>query len=276
MSVDLGLKLSRLVVLLAVTFITLLVTGCGALNNGRSWGQGAIYPVDLKRIPRAAYDGFFDLQTLIPAAGTLVFAVGGFDEKASDWAAGNNPIFGSEDAAKHASSSLLGVLGAETLVTALATPSGDDPKDWTYSKMKGTGVELVALGATAGATELIKKTTGRERPNDGGNTSFPSGHSSGAFSLATLANRNLNSIPLPDKGKLALQAGNILLATSVAWARVEGRKHFPSDVLAGAALGHFLSAFIHDASLGLPEDKRFGCVIFPLEGGAMTQFYLAF
>ena len=39
-------------------------------------------------------------------------------------------------------------------------------------------------------------------------------------------------------------------------ARVGGRKHFPSDVLFGAALGHFLTAFIHDAFLNLAEDGR--------------------
>lgn len=37
-----------------------------------------------------------------------------------------------------------------------------------------------------------------------------------------------------------------------------------------------LTAFIHDAFLGLPEDKRFGFVILPLKGGATTGFFFAF
>jgi membrane-associated phospholipid phosphatase len=270
------LKGSHLIVLLAITILSLPLASCGTLENGRGWGQDAIYPLDLERIPRAAYHAFFDLQTLIPAAGAAAFAVDDFDEKVSDWAIERTPIFGSQDAAKNASDSLLWVLAGEALVTALATPSGNDPKEWTYSKMKGIGVELAALGATAGATELIKGATGRERPNERGNSSFPSGHSSGAFSSATLANRNLNFIPSAEKSRLPLQVGNILLATSVGWARVEGGKHFPSDVLAGAALGHFVTAFVHDAFLGLPEDKRFGLVIVPLKGGMVTRVYFVF
>jgi hypothetical protein len=43
------------------------------------------------------------------------------------------------------------------------------------------------------------------------------------------------------------------LAVGTAWARVEAKKHFPSDVLAGAALGSFISAFVHDAFLGLDQ-----------------------
>lgn len=266
-------------VLLAMIFSTLPVTGCGTLNNGRNgrgWGQDAIYPVDLKTIPRAAYNAFFDLQTLVPAAGALVFALDDFDGRVSDWATKHSPIFGSEENAKKASDYLAVTLHAEAALTALATPSGDDSKNWAYSKVKGITAESVAWIATSGATDLTKDATNRTRPNGSKNGSFPSDHSSLAFSGATLANRNLNSIPLPGKVRLPLQVGNILLGTSVAWARVEARKHFPSDVLAGAALGYFLTAFIHDAFLGLPEDERFGFVIFPLEGGAMTKFYLAF
>jgi membrane-associated phospholipid phosphatase len=258
-------------VLLVVIFISLSVTGCGTLNNARGWGQDAIYPVDLKRIPRAAYDALLDPQTLIPVAGALVFTVNGYDKKVSNWATKHNPIFGSEQNARTASDILSIPLPIETVVTALATPSGDDPKDWAYSKLKGIGVEGVALLVTEEAASLVKDATTRTRP-DGGSGSLPSGHSSTAFSLMTLTNRNLDSIPLSEEVRLPLQVGNILLATSVAWARVEGRNHYPSDLLVGAALGHFLSAFIHDAFLGLPKGRRF-FAISPLDGrGAMAKF----
>jgi hypothetical protein len=42
-------------------------------------------------------------------------------------------------------------------------------------------------------------------------------------------------------------------------------------------LGNFLSAFIHDAFLGLPKDKGFFFVIHPLDGrGAMAELNFAF
>ncbi len=74
---------------------------------------------------------------------------------------------------------------------------------------------------------------------------------------------------MPDKARIPIQVGNFVLATADAWARIEGKKHFPSDVLAGAALGHFLTAFIHDAFLGLPESKGFAVSITPARGGAI-------
>lgn len=68
------------------------------------------------------------------------------------------------------------MLGTETLATALATPSGKDPKEWAYSKAKGVSIELGAELVTAGATSLLKEVTNRSRP-DGGGKSLPSGHS---------------------------------------------------------------------------------------------------
>ena len=268
-------KRSNLTVLFVVTFILFTMTGCGTLQNDRRWGQEAIYPVELKRIPYAAYHAFFDLQTLLPAAGALVLTLDHYDKRVSKWATTHHPIFGSENSASQASDYLSYGLGAETLATALATPSGKDPKDWASNKAKGVGVELGAELATAGVTSLLKETTNRTRPN-GGKNSFPSGHSSDAFSSATLANRNLNSIKMPEETRIPLQVGNIVLATGVAWARVEAGAHYPSDVLAGAALGHFLSAFTYDAFMGLPEHRRWGLYVSPTKGGAMIGLSFGF
>jgi membrane-associated phospholipid phosphatase len=252
------------------------MTGCGTLQNGRGWGQDAIYPVEPKRISSAAYHAFFDLQTLLPAAGALVFCLDNYDQKVSDWATTNHPIFGSQNNASQASDYLSYGLGAETLVTALATPSGKDPKDWASNKAKGVAVELGAELATEGVTGLLKVTTNRTRPSGTSNTSFPSGHSSNAFSSATLANRNQNSIKMPEGVRLPLQVGNIVIATGVAWARVEAGAHYPSDVLAGAAIGHFISAFIYDAFMGLPEQKRWELYAWPTKGGAMFEVSFGF
>ena len=270
-----SLKRSNPLVLLAVALTVFTMTGCATLQNGRGWGQDAVYPVDLKKIPDAAYHAFFDLQTLIPAAGAIVFGVSHADDKVSDWATNHTPIFGSKNNANDASDYLLYALEAETFATALATPSGKDPKDWAYSKAKGLTVELGAELVTAGTTILLKDVTDRSRP-DGGSKSFPSNHSSEAFSSSTLANRNLNSITMSEKVRVPLQVTNILLATSVGWARVEAGKHFPSDVLAGAALGHFLSAFIHDAFMGLPRDNRLSFDVLPSKHGVMIGLSCAF
>jgi membrane-associated phospholipid phosphatase len=56
------------------------------------------------------------------------------------------------------------------------------------------------------------------------------------------------------------------LAAGTAWARVEAQKHFPSDILAGAALGNFVASFVHDAFLGLPDDRRLALAVTPSRG----------
>ena len=141
--------------------------------------------------------------------------------------------------------------------------------------VKEVTLEWGAEVATAGATELMKNTTDRARPNGGGK-SLPSGHASAAFSSSSLANRNLKSIRMSENLRIPLQAGNILLATGVGWARVEAGKHFPSDVLAGAALGHFLSVFVHDAFMGLPDDNGLSFYILPSKHGGMIGLSFGF
>jgi membrane-associated phospholipid phosphatase len=75
-------------------------------------------------------------------------------------------------------------------------------------------------------------------------------------------------IDMPRALKPPLKIGNYLLASGVAWARVEGQRHYPSDVFAGAALGHFLTAFIHDAFMNLTKDGNADLVVFPVRRGA--------
>ena len=248
--------------------ISLFVAGCGTLPNGRGWGQDAFFPLDTDRVSRAAHDAFFSSSTLVPLASALVLGIDDFDERVSDWAVKHNPVFGSEADARDASDYLRATLQAEAVITALGTPSGDVPEQWMVSKVKGLGVELAAIGVTSGVTDLLKDTTDRTRPDKSSDRSFPSSHTSGAFSYMTLANRNIDSIDIPQALKPPLKIGNYLLASGVAWARVEGQRHYPSDVLAGVALGHFLTAFIHDAFMNLPEDGNVDLVVFPVRKGA--------
>jgi len=258
-----GVAVSRCIPL----FGLLLAGGCGTLSGGHGWGQDAIYPVQWERIPKAAQRALLDPVTWVSAGGAAVFAIDDFDEKVSHWAADHTPVFGSQRGARDASDVLVTVLQAEALGTGLLTPSGDDPLGWTFSKAKGIGVECLALYATSGATDLIKDATDRLRPDGSDHKSLPSGHASAAFSGARLANRNLDSLDLAPWVRTSLKTGNLMAASATAWARVEGHKHYPSDVLIGACLGNFITTFIHDAFLNLPEDSRFDFYLEPSPRG---------
>ncbi len=263
----------RLLVIMG--FFLAFGTSCGTLENGRGWGQDALYPVNGKRVSKALYNACTDWGTLIPAGGAVAISLDNFDEKVNSWATGHTPIFGSMDSASRGANYLLGILQAEVVLTSLATPSGEDSKEWVYSKAKGLSVELGAELVTAGVTDGLKSISNRERPS-GGDNSFPSGHSSAAFTNAVLANRNLQYLSMSDNLKFALEVGNFVLASATAWARVEANGHWLSDVFAGAAIGYFFGAFVHDAFMGLPEEKPVPVMVVPLHGGAMLALSFSF
>ena len=81
---------------------------------------------------------------------------------------------------------------------------------------------------------------------------------------------------MSDDIRIPIQAGNIIYAAAICWARVEARGHHPTDVLVGAALGHFINAFIYDAFMGLPESKNFGISVTPERGGAIVKLSFSF
>ena len=261
---------------LLLLLLPVIVIGCAnQQTTGRGWGQDATYHPSLARIKDAAWRAATDWETLVPLGVAGAVAAGDMDRRTSTWAIQHHPVFGSESNATSASDYLVYTLLAETAVTATLTPQGDD-QDPLLSKAEGLMVEGLALGGTEGVTEATKALAQRRRPEGNSNTSFFSSHASDAFANATLSNRNLDSIGLSDGAQAATYSANLLLATGAAWARVEGGHHFPTDVLVGAAVGHFISAFVYDAFLGLPENSRVHFGISPLGKGAEIWMKLDF
>ena len=60
-----------------------------------------------------------------------------------------------------------------------------------------------------------------------------------------------------------------------AWARIESRDHYPSDVLVGAALGHFITTVLHDSMMGLDTPLQVGVKLDGDSGGMLT-FHMPF
>lgn len=118
----------------------------------------------------------------------------------------------------------------------LAGRLGDNPNAYAVAE-DGLAASIIAAGLIAPA---IKLTFGRDRPSadngahsfaplHGGGSSFPSGHTTEAFTLAATIAEHYDQ-PWVDWTAYGV-------ATMVGYARMEHRAHFLSDVIAGAFIG---------------------------------------
>lgn len=121
--------------------------------------------------------------------------------------------------------SRLGSAESGLVISALVLTVGDE-------KARDTGkLMFFSLVGASAVTAGLKYAVNRERPDgeehDRLNSSFPSGHATGAFAMASVAGAKYSSLRIPV----------YLLASTVALSRVYLGRHYPTDVLAGAGIG---------------------------------------
>jgi membrane-associated phospholipid phosphatase len=168
-------------------------------------------------------EGFSDKWHLLGlAAGSgLAIGIGEVDSEIQGKFHPNDPLGASKDVFKWIGNSF--VLGGATFI-ALATS-----KVLKHEKATLTaGTMLESLFLTYSLTYALKFTTHRLRPDGSDSLSFPSGHASGAFALATVTEvlyGPLFGIP------------SYALAGMISISRLDSNKHVASDVAAGALLG---------------------------------------
>lgn len=228
----------------------LSVSGCGTVSRRPAWGSTATLTPGWTRVAHAARDAALSPATWAPLAGAGITWGSGLDRTVSNWAADNTPVFGSRQNADAVSYDLEDASIALYGLSVIASPGGDRAGEWMGNKLGGFGVQAAAVLAANGMTAGLKSAVGRIRPNGGCCQSFPSGHATNAAVFDSLTAYNLDYLPLSPVQRTLADAGLVGLTTATAWARIEARKHYPSDVLAGVAIGNFFSRFFDEAFLG--------------------------
>ena len=109
--------------------------------------------------------------------------------------------------------------------------------------LDGLTASIIASGLI---TQPLKYAVERSRPSKGtgaygfrpfsGSGSFPSGHTTEAFAVATVISEHYES--------LWVRLTSYGLATAVGYARMNSDAHWASDVLAGAAIGTFVGQVV--------------------------------
>lgn len=204
------------------------------------------YLPDKERWKSALINASTNPNTLVPAIGSTVLMAGKLDYKISEWARNKTPVFGSEENAQNSSDIFRAYAGHGAILSSLFTYNNDKSLLPVFERIVLTNV---SGSITAESTDILKEKTSRERPNAENKRSFPSGHTSAAFSNVGVANRNIDSLNIENHWKYTAQFIETSFGAATAWARVEAGSHYPSDVLAGAALGNFIAILLHDAFL---------------------------
>lgn len=215
---------------LTITALAILATsGCATTGGDGFWHE----------LGEHSYSSVKKKSVWIPLAAAAVFGATSADHEVSEWAIEHQPVFGSTGSAADWSDILSNGLVLSALITSFIQREDD------YQPLK---TDLLALGSAYYFTAGMKKVADRTRPDGSNRLSFPSLHASSAFSAAQVTARNLSAYDTSHPR--AIRTGLFALASGAAWARVEAARHYPADVLAGAAIGNFFAsignAFIAD------------------------------
>ncbi len=191
-------------------------------------GPTSRQPPPLKSFPRQLLENFKGLASrhnlkplLIGSAATVTSAF--FDEEIRDYMSSSRRFKELGEVGAFLGSPLtIGVVSGGLLFSSYLTES---------QKFRSIAFSLSQGFVLSGAmTASLKTITWRAPPDGEGSNSFPSGHTSSAFTVATVLSHHYSKASFPA----------YLTAGLIGVSRLEKNKHFLSDVVAGATLGYIV------------------------------------
>ena len=163
-------------------------------------------------------------QWLLGSAAIAALGATQIDMKVKDYVQSHKIL---SDPISHFGDKMGGNWGHWILWSSIIT-SSKIKKDSNKKFMSKIQYSTLAMVSNGLITVGMKRAFGRERPNGSCCDSFPSGHTSHSFTMASIANE------LYGKNIGLISYG---LATLVAVSRMNDEKHYLSDVIFGAGLG---------------------------------------
>jgi len=224
----------------ALAFVLLLLVGRSVAQDVQSAPTAApaiayISPTDtsLKRFPQNLGKnalGLFTYQNVVPLfiGSTVAASVSPFDDDLKD------------SIGKNGESSTIGKIGSVIGGPAVVIPTvtglligGHYSTNIRFRLFTYNLAQATALNEAL--VQSLKAAVGRTRPDGSDNRSFPSGHASTSFMIATVVHRSY--------GRTAGIVG-YSAATFIAFSRMRENKHWASDLAAGATLGYIVGSSV--------------------------------
>lgn len=253
------------------------MSSCGLLNKKGNWGKNALYPVKAERIIWSLKKNLSSAHVWLPVAGAGVIVIGNYEDKISNWIAEEKHIFPDHKTADDWSDINNQILKYQTYASTLLTPSANEENSWgdyLQNKVRGAAVVVTSTSLPRYFHDRISETFPRQRPNKADMRSFPSSHATKASAYNMINIKNYEAINMDSNFRIGLITLNTGMAVITSWARVEGHRHNPTDVMIGYALGSFMSGFIYDSLMN--HDPAHSLVILPMNDAWATQYIVQF
>ena len=140
---------------------------CAGPASQTGWREQPTLSPGWTRVRHAAASSLRSPKTWAPLALAAALQIDHLDDRISDWAMEETPLFGSTDRAGSFSSFVETAMHSTYVVSLIATPVEERGRDWWLLKTKTLSIGLAGNLVQQQSVEALKSATGRSRPIGG-------------------------------------------------------------------------------------------------------------
>lgn len=243
--------------------VLLSFSSCALTNKKGRWGKNALFPIHGNRFVEAIKKNASSKHVLGPTIAAGFFWASNMDDNFSNWVHHEGAIFKNPEQADNWSDHFNNIQLYEMYSVILLTPSHDEDLNfgrYLLNKTRGALTVNFASSASRYSVDRVRTVVHRQRPNQMDFKSLPSGHAAEAGSRRTLVAKGLDAIDMNEHLRFGINTVNTGMAAMTLYARIEGKRHYPSDVLLGYAFGSFISGVVYDTLINYEPTHTFSFI----------------